>query len=108
MRTSTVPLAIILVGACTTLSACDMNRRGAEAAVRENLKDPESARFGEFYYNSEKKRACFEVNAKNSMGGYTGDKQVQLDKQADGWVWVGENDSDMDTCRSVWADRKDE
>ena len=42
--------------ACLTLTACNSTQRGAEAAVRENLKDPESARFGEFYFNEEQIR----------------------------------------------------
>lgn len=47
-----------------------------KAAVREKLKDPASAIFGEMfsYVSTEKKRhTCGTVNAKNSYGGYGGD-----------------------------------
>ncbi|MBA5777101.1 hypothetical protein H2509_08160 [Stappia sp. F7233] len=47
------------------------------AAVRGVLKDPESARFGEIVAASNSEgvvSACGWVNAKNSYGGYTGDK----------------------------------
>ena len=49
-------------------------RAAIEAAIRVRLKDPESARFGEFKAGRapEGITVCGQVNAKNSLGGYTG------------------------------------
>ncbi len=44
----------------------------SKTAVRAKLKDPESARFGLVYLGPDRKYACGEVSAKNSMGGYVG------------------------------------
>lgn len=52
-------------------------------AVRASLKDPESARFGELTVVG--KQACQTVNAKNSMGGYTGNQQAYLMKDGNEW-----------------------
>lgn len=104
MKTSNILLALSLAGTCLTLSACDRNKRGAEAAVRKSLKDPESARFGDFYFNSKTKKACLAVNAKNSMGGYTGFKQAVLEKSDEhGWVSGGEVETDLEGCKRFWA-----
>jgi hypothetical protein len=46
-----------------------------QEGVRERLKDPESARFGTLVGGRDRKgifSACGWVNAKNSVGGYTG------------------------------------
>ncbi len=40
--------------------------------VKSRLKDPESAKFAEVQLSANKKVLCGKVNAKNSMGGYTG------------------------------------
>ena len=84
------------------LSACS-ERSGAEKAVREALKDPDSARFGEFYYNADTKKACLTVNAKNSMGGYTGDQQAEMTKGEDGWSVDAIAELDQETCKSYHA-----
>lgn len=78
----------------------------AEELVRANLKDPESARFGEFYYSEAKGRACLEVNAKNSLGGYVGDRQAKLKHSAEGWEFVDfmDESSSRSDCRDYWAD----
>lgn len=52
-------------------------RTQIEIGVRGKLKDPESARFGEMMAGvtpSGKTAVCGYVNAKNSFGGYTGEK----------------------------------
>ncbi len=89
------------------LAACDRNKSGAEDAVRNALKDPDSAKFGDFYFNPKNGRGCLTVNAKNSMGGYTGNQQAYVKKTDAGWENVGIADIPMDSCRSVHADRKD-
>ncbi len=43
-----------------------------ESDVRNRLKDPDSAKFSEVTFNKVKGAGCGYVNAKNSMGGYTG------------------------------------
>lgn len=91
------------------IAACS-GRSGAEDAVRQNLKDPDSAKFGAFYYNSATGRACLTTNAKNAMGGYTGDSQVHLTKDKAGWQYVSDNEETHEECRSQYADeaRSDE
>jgi hypothetical protein len=44
---------------------------GAEKAVLASLRDPDSAKFGKFTLVGQD-RACLTVNARNSVGGYTG------------------------------------
>lgn len=88
------------------LGGCGGMRSGAEAAVRDALKDPESARFGAFYFNKETKRGCLTVNAKNSMGGYTGDQQAYVEQTEKGWEVHGIGEIDQDGCRKVHADAK--
>jgi hypothetical protein len=70
------------------------------------LKDPDSAKFGEFYYNKSTGRACLTTNAKNSMGGYTGNKQVYLTKDGEGWRYVMEIEEAHEDCRASFADEK--
>lgn len=92
---------IVLFGMLAMLSACNSNRSTAEDAVRERLKDPESAKFSEFSYNEETKKGCLTVNAKNSMGGYTGEQQAYL-KMVDGQWFVSSIDADpVSLCRTI-------
>lgn len=58
-----------------TLTAAQ--RKEVEIGVRRSLKDPDSARFGRFVATTDDKgkvHVCGYVNAKNSYGGYTGEK----------------------------------
>jgi hypothetical protein len=60
------------------LSGCDSSGEGnAKELVLKNLKDPDSAKFGEFTVVSTEKfeMACLTVNAKNSLGGYVGNQE---------------------------------
>ena len=84
------------------LAACS-GRSGAEKAVREALKDPDSAKFGEFYFNSKTGKACLTTNAKNSMGGYTGNSQSHLTKDKDGWHYASDAEESPDDCRTGYA-----
>lgn len=56
------------------------------AAVRKALKDPESARFGEITVGSNH-HACVSVNAKNSFGGYEGERQAVAMKVNGRWTY---------------------
>jgi hypothetical protein len=85
------------------LAACS-GRSGAEKAVRAVLKDADSAKFGEFYHNSTTGKACLTTNAKNSMGGYTGDSQSHLIKDGDGWHYESESEQSPEDCRRLYAD----
>jgi len=87
-----------------TLVGCNSDQRAAERAVRENLKDPESARFGDFYYNKKTHKGCLAVNAKNSMGGYTGDQLAYVEKTDEGWQVYDIADISFDMCRKIHAD----
>lgn len=96
---------IMAIAAATlTLTACDRNRSAAEDSVRQSLKDPSSAQFGDFYYNEKTKRGCLTVNAKNSMGGYTGDQQAYVEPSDNGWLTIGIADLSQGSCRHVFAD----
>ena len=94
----------VLLVTLALLSACGVSRSGAEKAVRENLKDPDSARFGDFYYNDKTHKGCLAVNAKNSMGGYTGYQLASLEKTENGWEVFGINEVSFDFCRNNYAD----
>jgi hypothetical protein len=68
------------------------------------LKDPDSAKFGEFKIvdGTDGKYACQVVNAKNSMGGYTGDQIATLTKNDKGeWGVLDISEMSLDTCESV-------
>lgn len=96
-----------MFGMLTLLSACDGNRSGAEEAVRNVLKDPDSAKFGDFYYNEKTKKGCLAVNAKNSMGGYTGEQQAYVTQTENGWENNGIADIPAASCREIqdWVDK---
>lgn len=56
----------------------------ARNAVIAVLKDPDSAKFGQFSFVGTQ-GACLTVNARNSFGGYTGKQQAHLIKEGNGW-----------------------
>ena len=49
-------LRLLALAGCLALGACG-NKSAAEKAVLADLKDPDSAKFGAFYYNSTNKKA---------------------------------------------------
>jgi hypothetical protein len=107
MPKSMITRVAFALASVASLAACNSQRAGAEEAVRTSLKDPDSARFGEFYYNDKRRLACLTVNAKNALGGYTGDKEAML-SYADGkWMYGGVLESSHKDCRDVFADRAD-
>lgn len=81
------------------LVACSGDEAAAKKAVLEMLKDPDSAKFGKFSVVGTK-GACITVNAKNSMGGYTGDQQAMLSRNEDKtWAVLGiESNYSHDRC----------
>lgn len=99
-----VQCRLALALACiATLAGCS-GRSGAEAAVRDSLKDPDSAKFGDFYYNAKTKKGCLTVNARNSMGGYTGDQQAYVELKKD-WEVMGIGDLTPASCKEIHADQ---
>lgn len=98
----------IYLTACVALAlcGCNSNQRAAERAVRDMLKDPDSAKFGEFYFNEETNAGCLTVNAKNSMGGYTGDQQAFVVKDEKGFETLRINEFGPDICKKFADDWK--
>lgn len=100
----TMKHVITLAAAALTLTACNSMKSGAEKAVRADLNDPESARFGDLYFNEKTKKGCLTVNAKNAMGGYTGNQQAYVQKTDSGWETHGIGNLPLESCRHVFAD----
>lgn len=82
---------------CLLLAACGGAEYDAKKAVLGSLKDPDSAKFGKFTQVNEKS-ACLTVNARNSMGGYTGDQQASLIKQENAWVVLDIDEWSHEMC----------
>lgn len=62
-------------------AATTNEQENSKATVTSQLKDPESARFGEIWAmngTNGKRTICGYINAKNSYGGYTGQKMFTL------------------------------
>ena len=94
---------VVVVGLCAVmLIACGGDESAAKKAVLESLKDPDSAKFGEFHKVGDE-GACFAVNAKNSMGGYTGTKFMIMAKIDGKWEAVTSSDS-LAICTQVLAE----
>lgn len=67
----------IIIALSVVLSACGSPESDAKKAVLSRLNDPDSAKFGQFTLVNEH-GACLGVNARNKMGGYTGEQQAIL------------------------------
>jgi hypothetical protein len=91
------------IACCLLLAGCGGSEAEAKKAVLANLKDPDSAKFGKFTQVGEN-LACMTVNAKNSMGGYTGDKQAFLKKEDGKWEFYFTQDMSHDMCIKMWPD----
>lgn len=85
------------------LIACGGAESEAKNAVLKSLKDPDSAKFSKFT-NIDDKAACLTVNARNSMGGYTGDQQASLIKQEGQWIVVGIDKFAHELCVKIMSD----
>ncbi len=109
MKVQRLALLLATAGMCATITGCSSTKSEAEEAVRRGLKDPDSAKFGEFYENTKTKKACLTVNARNEMGGYTGRKQVRLRHTDDGWEWGtdAEQEESAADCKEYFADAAD-
>ncbi|MCY1380424.1 hypothetical protein D9M69_682460 [compost metagenome] len=70
----------------------------AKAAIQASLKDPSSAKFGPTSYKNG--TVCGSVNAKNSFGGYSGDKAFYVNEKR---KLVGLQDSTPD-FEKYWSE----
>lgn len=84
-----------------------------KAAVARLLKDPESARFNSPFVASKTPKGitvCGFVNAKNSFGGYTGDKPFLVGGDGDSFTAIGVGGSEseitatLQVCRNEGAE----
>lgn len=90
---------LLAVGFSLLLSGCGGAESDAKKAVLGSLKDPDSAKFGKFTQVNEWV-ACLTVNARNSMGGYTGDQQATLKQFNKKWVVSSIDEISHDNCIS--------
>ena len=91
-----------IIATCMMLAACSGGSSQAQDAVRASLKDSDSAKFGSFQTSADGQRACLGVNAKNSMGGYTGEQQAHLSLNNGKWEVDKIEDHDGEGCKIVW------
>jgi hypothetical protein len=71
-----------------------------KSAVLKGLKDPESAKFGAFKLVS-RDGACIVVNARNSFGGYGGDKQALVMNFQGEWALVLIESLTQEQCADI-------
>jgi hypothetical protein len=88
------------------LSGCSQDG-SLQKSIISVLKDPDSAKFGKVKYF--KSYACYEVNAKNSMGGYTGKQVAFMNKIDNSWHVVRFEKTTIDDCmdRFIAIDEKE-
>lgn len=75
-----IPICVSLM----MLSACGGVESDVKKVVQSGLKDPDSAKFGKFT-QLDANYVCIAVNAKNSMGGYTGNQEALVRKVNGHW-----------------------
>ena len=93
-RLTTVMLTLLLTG-------CGGTEGDAIKVVKETLKDPDSAKFGEFTEINDR-LACLTVNAKNGFGGYIGERQALLRRVDGEWSMASMVDTPHETCVANW------
>lgn len=95
-------LKIIVLSLFVLLSGCGNGGEGAaRKLVLQNLKDPNSAKFGEFTIVSTEKfeMACLTVNSKNSLGGYVGNREFIVGRlEGESWELQGTHKVSHSTC----------
>lgn len=101
---------IVITFIVLSMSGCELNQFTEEGKMQEavlgSLKDPDSAKFGKMTKANES-NACLTVNAKNSMGGYTGDQQAYLIKSKNKWeVLQIDGDLGHDMCIKILSEIK--
>ena len=86
-RSGLVVIAAALGFLLTACDPTDKTETEVKKAVIEGLKDPESAKFGAFKLVGTD-GACIVVNARNSFGGYGGDKHAIVMKLEGKWSLI--------------------
>lgn len=69
---------LVFAGACLVFAVTGCGPKDHEAKVLAQLVDPESARFGKASVSADGSVVCGTVNAKNRMGGYTGEQSYMV------------------------------
>lgn len=81
-----------------------LNKQEVEAAIKERLKDPDSAKFSGYMIgltnDTGAQWGCVIVNAKNSFGGYTGNQTASLyrDSEATPWRVISIDSYPIEVC----------
>ena len=92
--------AVLLAGSLL-LQGCGGAESDAKLAVRDKLRDSDSAKFGQFSEVNER-LACLTVNSKNGVGGYTGDQQALLRKVDGKWTFYSVVNATHESCVRSW------
>ena len=104
---TTLSALIFFMGSCLLNQALAQKIEGqsieseVKKAVLAGLKDPDSAKFGSFKLIDEE-HACLTVNAKNAMGGYTGNQQAFVQKVDGYWFLLTAEGMSQDQCVVVF------
>lgn len=85
---------VIIIAAALTLAACG-DQGAIEKVVKEQLVDPDSAKFENLMISENHQMACVDVNAKNKMGGYTGFTGMFVGKKDGKWAYAFPTAFDM-------------
>jgi hypothetical protein len=77
-------LLLLVLAVCLGLAGCGNSDSGAQAALKEYLKDPDSATFEESI--TYKNFKCIKYNTKNGLGDDGGSRWAIMEKRDYGWA----------------------
>lgn len=88
-------ISLILSGCISVptkiVKSLELNKQEVEVAIKEKLKDPDSAKFSGWMVgltnDTGAQWGCVTVNAKNSFGGYTGNQTAWIYRGSDSSPW---------------------
>jgi hypothetical protein len=95
-----------LLGVALALSACSQ-RGDVETAIKDLLRDPDSAKFRAVVVNKPGNRACAVFNARNAFGGYGEWTVFELRKRDTGWQ-VSNKDFPAAQCTEAYFALEDQ
>ena len=107
--TACVPVAEAPIENVTQIQLSSSDQRRVQNAVKANLLDPESARFGPqvaFSYTSEGtsyRGVCGYVNARNRSGGFVGDTPYITIYDGQGWIASGPSEFYDRVCQTRYG-----
>lgn len=98
---STIVFATLVALSCAAVATpkapkLSKDEAAARAATAKLLRDPASARFGQFTPAGD--GGCLTVNAKNAYGAYPGDSQAVLVKSEGAWFAAAIEDMTHEKC----------